>query len=320
VRWVRKSVGVKLEQRASSFGPAALWLFRALWVSLVVIGAPAIGGALADNSRPVQLVGTAVAWVVWAAGLVACLVPTCLSLTVLRLVAPTPLVAAGASVVGGASASQVVLAAALALVVLIVGFSAELGSVFVQGSAYGDEQRFALRPPGTLLLGPLPVLWTLLIAAVGAGPLLLAARSWLGGVAVSALAIAVAVLLAPRFHRLSLRWLVFVPAGAVVHDQMVLTETVMFRFTEVGSAGLAPVGTEAADLTGHALGDAVELRLRDTGTLVLAASKEHPNGRALHVKSLLVSPSRPGRAITEARRRGIAGFSVAGNSSPTEAL
>jgi hypothetical protein len=305
VRSVRKGVGVEVERQANTFGTAVPWLFRLLWVSLVVLGAPAIGEALADNSRPVQLVGTGLAWVVWSLGLVACLVPTCLSLTVLRVVTPTPLVAAVASAIGGASVSQVLLAGVVGVVVAIVGFSAELGAVFVQGSAYGDEQRFALRPPGTLLLGPLPVLWALLVGAAAAGPLLLAARSWIAGAGVTLVAVALAVVLGPRFHRLSLRWLVFVPAGTVVHDQMVLTETVMFRFTEVEGAGLAPAGTEAADLTGNSLGDAVEVRLRETGTVVLAASKEHPNGRALHVKSFLVSPSRPGRAIEEARRRRI---------------
>jgi hypothetical protein len=289
----------------SALGRVAPWLFRTAWAALVIVVAPAIGSALADNSRPVQLTGTAMAWFVWAAVLMVSLVPTCLSLTALRLVAPLPMVASIGAAFAGASAGEVGAAVALSLLVVIVGFSAELGAVFVQGSAYGDERRFALRPPGPLLLGPIPLVWSALAAALAAGPLMLAARSWIAGPAVSLVGIGLAALLGPRFHRLSLRWLVLVPAGAVIHDQMVLTETVMFRMNEVAGAGLAPAGTEAADLTGNALGGAVEVRLRDTGTVVLSPTKDHPNGRALHVKSFLISPSRPGQAIAETRRRGL---------------
>ena len=53
--------------------------------------------------------------------------------------------------------------------------------------------------------------------AVVAGPLLLAARSWVAGALCSAVAVAGAVLVGPRWHRLSRRWFVLVPAGVVVH-------------------------------------------------------------------------------------------------------
>ena len=54
---------------------------------------------------------------------------------------------------------------------------------------------------------------------------------------------------------------------------------------------------------------AVEFRLRTEGDkVVLAASPGHPTGRALHVRSFFVSPTLPGAALAEARRRGIPAF------------
>ena len=66
----------------------------------------------------------------------------------------------------------------------------------------------------------------------------------------------------------------------------------------------ALVGTEAANLTGNALGPVVEIRLRELATFVLAAP---PRGqtKALHVQSFLISPTRPGRALRELHLLGI---------------
>ena len=72
------------------------------------------------------------------------------------------------------------------------------------------------------------------------------------------------------------------------------------------AVGDAPADTEAADLTGNALGRALEIRLTDASTVVLAGSPSKPGGTALHVRSILVSPTRPGRVITEAARRRVA--------------
>jgi hypothetical protein len=108
---------------------------------------------------------------------------------------------------------------------------------------------------------------------------------------------------ARRCHRLSRRFLVFVPSGVVVHDHMVLTDTCMFRRSDVAGLSLAMAETEAADITGKALGNAVEISLHDFDTVVLAATPRKPGGTALHVRALLVSPSRPGAVLAEAGRR-----------------
>jgi hypothetical protein len=282
------------------------WIFRAVWASLPVVAGPALGAALDGVSGPVQTTAAIGLWAGWALALVGSLVPSTVSLTTVRLLAPAAPVTAVATALAGADAVPVAAAVAASVVAAVLAFTAELGLVFVKGSAYGDEARFPLRPPGPLVLGPLPLAWAVLAAAVAAGPLLLAARVWVAGAVVTVAAAGLLVLLAPRFHQLARRWLVFVPAGLVLHDPMVLAENAMFRRDEVDGLLLAPAGTEALDATGKALGLAVEVRLTGAGgMLVLAGSPRGSKGKAFHARSFLCSPSRPGRALEEAARRNL---------------
>lgn len=280
------------------------WAFRAVWASLPFAAAPALAQVFSDASRAVQLVGSAGLWLGWIVVLTASLVPTTISLTVVRLVSPGAVVAAFVSSTRRASSIAIVSAVLVAIVAVSLAYSAEFGGVFVQGSAYGDETRFLLRPPGPLVVGPLPLGWALAATAIISGPLLLAARSYVLGAAVTAFGVALTWIFGRRCHRLARRFLVLVPVGIVVHDHLVLSDTSMFRKSDVASVGLALDKTEAADLTGKALGNAVEIALKDFDTVVLAGTPKKPGGTALHVLSVLVSPSRPGRVLTEAARRG----------------
>ena len=169
----------------------------------------------------------------------------------------------------------------------------------MQGSAYGDEQRFPLRPPGALVLGPLPILWLVLAASVAAGPLLLACGQWALGAAATAWAIALLLVLPRRFHRLSRRFLVFVPAGLVIHDHMVLSETALFRWANVRSVERALADTEALDLTGGALGPAVEVVLGGMETVVRAGRRPGQTS-AVHARALLCSPTLIDAVIAQA--------------------
>lgn len=283
-----------------------MWALRLVWAAQVLLAAPALGQALDGRSRPVQLVALTGAWSTWFVALVALLLPSALSLTTSRMILAGWL--GTTIVIGGSGASPASTAVAVggAALAAIVCFSGEVGQAFVQGSAYGDERRLPLRPPGPLLLGPIPLLAVVTFAASVAGPLLLAAKVWWGA-AITAAAVALVGFAGRRFHVLSCRWLVFVPAGLVVHDGFVLAETAMFRRAELEGVGLADAATEAADLTGAALGPAVEVRLAGTVTVVLAPTRGKAGGTALHLRSFLVSPTRPGRALAEARRRSIAG-------------
>jgi hypothetical protein len=96
---------------------------------------------------------------------------------------------------------------------------------------------------------------------------------------------------------------VLVPAGLVLHDPVVLGETLMIRRSDVARVGLAPAGTEAADLTGPATGHAIEVGTTVAVTALLAPTRQQPRGRAIHLTAFLASPTRPGRTLHAARER-----------------
>lgn len=280
-----------------------VWSARVAWVSLVFAMGPALENATDHRSRAVQLVVVFGAWIVWALVLMASLVPTTVSLTALRTLVPTAPVAAALAWIGGAGGAAGGIAVGTTLVATVAVFSGEVGEYFAQGSAYGHERRLPLRPPAAVLAATI-LAWLVLVALTIGGALALGAANWAVGLPLALIAGAGIPSFARRFHRLSRRWLVVVPAGLVLHDHVVLAETVLFQKRELAGASLALVGSPAADLTGTTRGPVVEIRLRETGTVVLAAP---PRGRtrALHVNSVLVSPSRPGRLLRCLQDEGI---------------
>jgi hypothetical protein len=290
-----------------------LWLFRIVWVTLPGTIAPAVAYSLDTTSHPVQMVSAAAMWVGWFAVLLASFVPTAVSLTIVRLLAPFAiLVAAIASFHQprpGALATAAALAAGTAAFVLpLVG---EIGARFIQGSAYGDERRFPLRPPLPLVVALLPGLWLFVAGLLVVGVLAVGAKNWLLGMPFVLAGGAAAVLFGRRCHRLARRFAVFVPAGFVLHDHLVCAATAMFRRSDVRAFGLAPFdkatmsGPDApADLTGHAVGTGIVVTFANAETVVLAGTLRTRATRAIHVRSGRIVPTRPGAFLQEAARRG----------------
>ncbi len=282
------------EQSANLLSPRTfLALVRVLWVGLAVT----MGLALRDAGTFTSVVW----WVVVGAAVVALVVPAPAGLTGLRMVTPLAVVAAVLSLGMHAPTGWATAALACSMLATAVVFSGETGEAMVQGAAYGEERRFPLRVPAPLLM-PMAVSWLVWAAAVVGAVLLLRHREWAAGGLVAALAVTLTWLLARRFHRFARRWLVVVPAGVVVHDHVVLGETLMVQRHNLAEAQLALVGTEAADLTGPAAGNAVEITVHEMVLAVFPSDEEHPTGKAIHMQSFLVSPTRPGRAIHAVRR------------------
>ncbi|MBI4933914.1 MAG: hypothetical protein HY828_08555 [Actinobacteria bacterium] len=279
-------------------------MLRVLWVALAVVMGFAIASAGDEHSKAAAFASATGWWLIVAVVIVALVVPSALGLTLVRVIAPFTVVIAIAALVLGASAIIGAVAVALAAVVALLAMSGEVGEAMVQGSAYGKEHRLPLRPPAALLL-PLVVSWVLWAAAMLAAVLLLSAEQWLVGIVVTTLAFVLTWLLVTRSHRLSLRWLVLVPAGLVVHDPVVMGETLMVPKGNVAVARLALADTQAADLTGPAAGVALDIAVREMVLAVFAASRAQPKGKALHVQSFLVAPTRPGRALQALASAGI---------------
>jgi hypothetical protein len=279
------------------------WPARATWALLPLLLGPALGDALGEHSLAVARTGSILAWTTWAAVLVAVLLPRTVSLTALRIAAPTALVVANWAALAddpGATDALAVTGAALALV---AAFSPLTGDVFVNGSSYGDERRLPLRVPGALLFGPLPLAWAAAVAGPIAGPLLLAAGQWVAGGVVLAVGLAIAAVAVRALHGLARRWVVLVPAGLVLHDQHALVEPVLFPRASIRRLG--PAHAEdvvvALDLTQRAFGLVLELELREPAQV--SPRRPDKTVQVESVERLLFTPTRPGALLSEATGR-----------------
>jgi hypothetical protein len=172
----------------------------------------------------------------------------------------------------------------------------------VNGPAYPNERRFPLRVPGWLLIGPLPVAWAVAVGAPVAGALLLADRRWVAGGVLVGLGVPLAVVLVRALHGLSRRWVVFVPAGLVVHDHLALADPVLFMREMVETLGAAEADTDALDLTLGAPGLALELILLEKVPMTLAG-RGRQRGESGSSARLMFTPTRPGAVLAEARTR-----------------
>ena len=273
-------------------------VMRILLSCLPFIGAE-VGGLLDDRSDAVQITGTALAWAVWGVVVIASYISHPITLTVLRIGIP---VVTGfmifVAVTQGFSGSQII-SAAVSVAVLLLSFSAEIGGIYVQASAYGDEKRFALRPPVVLVA---PILLSTMVAdlSIIALPLLVAARNWtVAAVALVGLYLSVRYLL-PRIHLLSRRWLVFVPAGVVVHDEIVLSINLMIKKQDLIQIQLARDDSEAADLSALTWGVPLEFLFNKPLDVALSSiGAKHLNSvSAIHATSIIIAPSRPGAVLT----------------------
>ena len=285
------------------------WATAIVWLLLPFLAGPAFGDAVDPRSRSVQLVATIGLWAFWLIGLVAALVPSTISLTAIRVLAPASVAAAlwAALVTPDGASTPESVALGLTTLAAVVALSAPVGDRMVNGSSYGDERRMPLRPPGVLLFGPIELTWLVVVAGVVAGPMLLGARQWVVGGVALVLGWLLAGLGLRILHGLSRRWFVFVPAGVVVVDQMALTDAFLVLRQRVDSIGPAPAETQALDLTVGAVGLALELRLTQPDLVVPAPPRRLGGGPAtidpVEVESVLIAPTRPGWVLAEATRR-----------------
>lgn len=269
-------------------------------------------------------------WVVFAAVLAAMVLPGPLALTAARVAAPANLAASvwALAVIDDRSWLGHGVALAAAAVAAAAVLHPAFGDAVTDASSYGAERRFLLRAPGPVLLTLVAPMWLLTCAGAAAGPLLLADRHWPAGAAATLIGWPAALLAGRALHRLARRWLVFVPAGLVVHDHLTLAQPVLLTRSEIASVGPAPANAAgaadltaaapedtdaaaepadtkpaAADLTAAALGLALEVRLAGPAELPVVAGRRREKGRA--VTALLVSPTLSARVLAAAADRGI---------------
>ncbi len=269
-----------------------VWIVRVLWLV-----AAALPNNLVDNmtthSAALRYTLTAQLWLLWAVVTVAVWVHRPVSLTVARCVAPLVMGYMLAGLPDADFSVGAVASATCAVLACMVIFNGDYGSVHVQAGAYGNEKRWLLKVPAPLLL-PMLLGWGLLVTVCSFTPLLLASGRWvMGGVGV----VLSGVLLwrvAPQLHRMTLRWLVRVPAGWLMHDEVVLAENFVVQKTNIVSMGAALADTEALDLSAMTRGVPVELQLREMIEVRLSpfAARMLKALDVLHVQAFLVACSR----------------------------
>ncbi len=271
-----------------------LWTLRLGWLGLPLTVGPTLEDALQTHSTAVLWLSAVSLWALWGLGLLSLLVIKPMALTGIRVLAVAAFAASLAAAVDGE-----VSALALIWSAAVFGWSllSTIGGLYVDGGSYGDERRLALKVPGQLLLGPIPVVTLGIVLGAAAGPIALAAQAWILGAILLIVGWAAASQGLRILHQLTQRWLVFVPAGIVVVDHMQLMDPLRIVKSNLDSIGLADANTTAVDLTYGSLGSALEIALVNPEPIILRT------GEVISVSATIVTPSRMQDAFAEATRR-----------------
>ena len=237
---------------------------------------------------------TVVGWTLWALVAIATWIEHPISLTITRTISPFVvgrlLVALPASDWEPAR----IIGATCAVIALMVMATRDYGSRQVQAGAYGDEKRYLLRVPAPVML-PAFLGWAVCIGGLVAALLGVSGDN----LVVAGIGLVVTILatlqVGPKLHRLSRRWLVKVPAGWVVHDDVILAENLLLRTHQIVSMVPALSTTEAFDLTGYTTGVPLEISLRDTTDVRLSelGARLAKTTDVVHARALLVAPTSP---------------------------
>lgn len=276
---------------------------RVLWVLVALLAATPIGAALEHRSAPVAAVCLVGSWLGWAVGFGALLVPRSSALTVVRVLVPAGSAATVAAAVVGGVDARAVAAVVVASLAAVWSLAPWVGESFVDGSSYGAERRFPLRPPVLFSVVVAPLTWLLVMVGAVSGPLLLATGRWVIGVPITALGWFVVAIGVRSLHQLSRRWVVLVPTGLVLHDRLTMPEPQLFLRRSITLLGPAPADTEARDLTAGAAG--LALRLRSSEPVELLVRSGANRTEAVTVSELLFCASRPRRLLEVAAQRRI---------------
>lgn len=253
------------------------WPVRVLWVAF----------ALAPNGFGI------VAWILWAVVAVATWIHHPIALTIIRCLTPIVVFYSIAHMLSESFSSKNIAVSTCGLVSLMLVFTGEYGSVHVQAGAYGNERRFLLRIPAPVVL-PTLIIWALFASAVIALEIATQNKNYFVAIPVLLATFAASWKFAPQMHRLSKRWLVRVPAGWVVHDDLLLAENLLIRSHNLVAMDFALANSEALDISGMTRGVPVQVTLREMTDVRLSqlGARLLKTVDVLHVQAFLVATTR----------------------------
>jgi hypothetical protein len=283
-----------------------LRIFVGLWALLPFTVGGVIDTALSNQPDLFKVCVSIGVWILWVVVLGASMIRRPWGLTVMRIVVPSVMPALlFATSVGNISIASLTLAIGHAAAACVLALLPETGNVMVDGLSYGNERRFLLRAPGAILVGPLPLVWALVVFGATSGPLLLASDKWRIGIVLTGVGWPVAALGFRSLHQLARRWVVFVPNGFVIHDYLAAREPFLLRSQDLSSLGPATADLnidtpDLIDVSQLAPGPVLQVALHGEVEVV---PRTRGTSEVRVVKTILFSPTRPGAVLQEARLR-----------------
>ena len=253
------------------------WPIRVLWIAF----------ALAPNGFWI------VAWILWAVVAVGTWIHHPISLTTIRCLAPIVVFCASAYLLSDSLSSANIAVSTCGIISLMLMFTADYGSAHVQAGAYGNERRFLLRLPAPVVL-PTLITWALFATVLVVLENAAQSENYVLGIPLLLALIAMSWKFAPQMHRLSRRWLVRVPAGWVVHDDLMLAENLLIRSHNLSAVDFALADSEALDLSGMTRGVPIQITLREMTDVRLSqlGARLLKTMDVLHVQAFLVATTR----------------------------
>ena len=253
------------------------WPVRVLWIFV----------ALAPNGFGV------VAWILWALVAIGTWIHHPISLTTIRCLAPIAVFYSAVYALSESLSSLNIAVVTCGIISLMLMYTADYGSAHVQAGAYGNERRFLLRIPAPVVL-PTLITWALFATVLVVLENAVQSENYVLGIPLLLALIAMSWKFAPQMHRLSKRWLVRVPAGWVVHDDLMLAENLLIRSHNLTAMDFALADSEALDLSGMTRGVPIQISLREMTDVRLSqlSARLLKTMDVLHVQAFLVATTR----------------------------
>ena len=253
------------------------WPVRVLWIAF----------ALAPNGFGV------VAWILWAVVTTGTWIHHPISLTTIRCLAPIAVFYSAVYALSESLSSLNIAVVTCGIISLMLMFTADYGSAHVQAGAYGNERRFLLRIPAPVVL-PTLITWALFATVLVVLENAAQSENYVLSIPLLLALIAMSWKFAPQMHRLSKRWLVRVPAGWVVHDDLLLAENLLVRSHNLVAINFALADSEALDLSGMTRGVPIQISLREMTDVRLSqlGARLLKTMDVLHVQAFLVATTR----------------------------
>ncbi|MEC7924631.1 MAG: hypothetical protein VYB80_05365 [Actinomycetota bacterium] len=281
-----------------------IWALRIAWIALPFTAGDIFDNALSLTSRSVQITATVGLWFCWAVGLLLSLIPLASLLTPFRVLAAMKVVVIIWGAIEASASPLGIIALSISGIIVALSLTPQVGFWYINGSSYGDEVRLPLRPPGAMLLGPSLIAWAGIATTLIGTPILLADKQWIAGSLIGGFGGICSYVSFRSLHVLAQRWLVFVPAGVVIHDPLILADPFLVKRKGIRSLRLALSGSTSKDLTMGSLGHAIEVELAEASEIALQ-SRPDVKSEFLTVSSFTVSPSLASVALLEAESRSI---------------